>query len=782
MNQKPDATSSAEQKAKTLFFAAADRFDAGDYGQAERHYREVLTLVPERSSVLGNLAGAILRQGRPEEALTFTRRAIALDPQNADVLHVAVAAELALGRLPQALASFDRLVERLPGDAEVWSGRGDVLAAMAQWDEALASYDRALAVRPAYVEALNNRGNILRVLGRREAALASYDKALAAKPDYADALCNRGVVLYDLHRPQEALANYDHALAVRPDHAEALCNRGVALNELNRPEEALVSIDRALAVKPNYVEALCNRGNALKDLNRADEALASYDSALALRPDYVEALANRGNILKEMGRLEEALGSYDRVLAARPGDPNAVSGAADAVIRLCDWTRRDQFARQLADLASRPETPVTPFLLLQYGAPPAVQLQNARNHVAREFPALPRPLWNGETWRNEKVRIAYLSVDFRDHAIAHLTAGLFEHHDRLRFETIGVSFGIDDHSPVRRRIVASFDKFHDVRTRSDDDVARLLHDLRVDVAIDLSGYTQHARPRILAHRPAPIQVSYIGFPGTMGASFIDYIMADAIVIPLEEQRFYSEKVVRLPGSYLVNDSRRRIAERTPTRREMGLPETGFVFCCFNNTWKIAPDLFDVWMRLLQQIDGSVLWLLRDNPAAEANLRIEAEKRAIDPSRLIFADRLPVEQHLARHRLADLFLDTLPYNAHTTACDALWAGLPVLTVAGAAFVGRVAASVLRAVGLRDLIADNLEDYATRALRIARTPTFLASIKARLAGNRNASALFDTESTCRAIETAYTTMWEVWQNGDNPRSFTVQPAPGGPIGFA
>ncbi|CAN5289358.1 tetratricopeptide repeat protein [soil metagenome] len=781
MSENPDATPNAEQKAKALFFAAADRFDAGDYREAERYYRDVLTLVPARSSVLGNLAGAILRQGRPDEALTFARRAIALDRQNADVLHVAIAAELELGQLPQALASFDRLVERFPADAEAWSGRASVLATMAQWGEALASYDRALAARPDYVEALNNRGNILRGLGRREEALASYDRALAEKPGYADALCNRGVVLYDLNRPQEALADYDRALAVRPDHAETLCNRGVALYERNRPEEALASFDRALAVKPDYVEALCNRGNALKDLDRAEEALASYDSALALRPDYAEALANRGNILKELNRFEEALAAYDQVLATRPGDPDAVSGAADAVVKLCDWARRDEFARQLADLAARPETPVPPFLLLQYGAPPAAQLQNARNHVAREMPPA-SPLWAGETWRNGKLRVAYLSSDFREHIVGSLISGLVEQHDRSRFEVIGVSFGIDDKGPTRRRLMTSFGRFDDVRSEPDSEVARRLRDLRVDIAIALNGYTQHARPRILAHRPAPIQVNYLGYPGTTGAPYIDYIMADAIVAPFTHQPLYSEKIVHLPGSYLISDPRRKIADATPKREEMGLPAEGFVFCCFNNTWKVTPALFDVWMRLLREVDGSVLWLQRAGARVESNLRREAEARGVAGSRLVFAGRLPLDQHLARHRLADLFLDTLPYNAHATASDALWAGLPVLTVRGEAFAGRVAASLLQAVGLRQLIADNLEDYATLALRLARTPSFLAPIKARLAGGRNASSLFDTETACRAIETAYTTMWEVWQKGDSPRSFTVQPAPGGIGGFA
>ena len=649
--------------------------------------------------------------------------------------------------------------------------------------EALTSYDTALTLRPDHAEVLNNRGNVLQELKRYDEALASYDRALTLRPDDADALNNRGNALCELKRYDEALASYDKAIALKPDYAEVLNNRGNALRELNRLDEALASYNRAITLRPDYAEAHTNRGNALLDLKRPEDALASYDRALTLRPDYAEALNNRGNALRELNRLDEALASYDRLLAVQADHAHAFSGAADCAMKLCDWDRRTRFATDLCTHVSGKKSIVSPFMLLGYGGDPALQLQCARNHIENMIPSPPPPFWSGQTWRHDKVRIAYLSADFRSHAIASSTAELFEQHDRSRFEIIGVSFGVDDRSEMRKRLIAAFDEFHDVRRSGDKEVAKFLNDHQVDIVVDLAGYTQDSRPGILANRPAPVQVSYLGFPATMGADFVDYIIADPMVLPVEHQPYYTEKIVYLPDCYHVNDTKRKIAERTPTRQETGLPEHAFVFCCFNNNWKITSEIFDIWMRLLHQVEGSVLWLLRANEGAERNLRNEAQRRGIDPSRLVFAGRLPPAKHLARHRLADLFLDTLPYNAHTTANDALWVGLPVLTCKGEAFAGRVAASLLHAVGIPELITFNLEDYQALALKLARDPTLLAEIKAKLVRNRDTYPLFNTERFARHIEAAYTTMWETWQRGEVPKSFSVEPIDlGGSVGVA
>ena len=404
---------------------------------------------------------------------------------------------------------------------------------------------------------------------------------------------------------------------------------------------------------------------------------------------------------------------------------------------------------------------------------PALHLRCARSSIRDQIRVPPQPKATGPAWRNRRIKVAYLSADFRRHATAYLIAELIERHDRERFEVIGVSFGPDDNSDMRARLVGAFDRFVDVTRSSDEEAAQLIASARVDIAVDLMGHTQYSRPRILAFRPAPVQASYLGFPGTTGADFIDYIIADPIVAPFDRQPYFTEKIVHLPDCYQVNDTTRRIAPRMPTREEFGLPAESFVFCCFNTSWKIAPAVFDVWMRLLEAIPGSVLWLLRDSPDAESNLRREAAARGTDPARLVFAGRVAPDEHLARHRLADLFLDTLPYNAHTTASDALWAGLPLVTCCGATFAARVAASLLKAVGLPELVTDSLADYETLALRLARDDSLRRRFRARLEQNRLTCPLFDAERFRQHLEAAYQTMWGLWQRGESPRSFSVEP---------
>ncbi len=595
---------------------------------------------------------------------------------------------------------------------------------MKRLDEALANYDRALSVLPDYAEALYNRGNALKELNRLDEALASYDRALSVRPDYAEALNNRGNTLQELKRHDEALASYDRALSLRPDNAEALNNRGNSLKELNRFDEALASYDRALSLRPDYAAAFYNRGNALHELKRHDEALASYDRALSLRPDYAEALNDRGNALKELNRFDEALASYERALAVMADHAHAFSGAADCAIKLCDWDRRTRFVADLKEHVSGKRSVIDPFVLLGYSGDPALQLQCARTYIENKVSLPARPFWTGQARRHDKPRVAYLSADFRAHATAYLTAELFERHDRSRFEIIGISFGVDDRSEMRRRLVAAFDEFHDGRRKSDHEVAELLHDRQVDIAIDLKGYTQDSRPGIFAHRPAPIQVNYLGYPGTMGARFIDYIIADKVVAPFEHRPFYTEKIVHLPDCYQVNDTKRKIAERAPTRQEAGLPEHGFVFCCFNNNYKIAPPFFDVWMRLLHRVEGSVLWLRQHNEVAKRNL---AHEGAAARDRSVAAGVCRTDAARGTPGAASLGGSVSRYaslqRAHDRERRAMgWACRSDLP--GRAFAGRVAASLLQAVGLPELITASLEEYEALALKLARDPALLA----------------------------------------------------------
>jgi predicted O-linked N-acetylglucosamine transferase (SPINDLY family) len=677
------------------------------------------------------------------------------------------------GQLGEAERLYLEILKADPGHFDAQHLLGIIRHQQGRSGEALVLINAALQVRPDSAQALANQSLVLCELRRYDEALASSDKALALQPDFIEALNNRGNALQRLKRYDEALASFDKVLALRGDFVEAYNNRGNALQGLKRHQEALASYDRALALRPGYAEAFYNRGSALKELARYDEALASFDRALALRPNHAETLFNRGDTLHELKRYAEAIASYERAIALRPDHPYAFSGLAESALAICDWTRTATLAERLAALVAGQKAIVNPFTLIRLNDNAALHRQCATAFIADKIGGPRPPLWTGRIWSHAKVRIAYLSADFHSHATAYLMAELFERHDRARFKVHGVSFGRDDGSEIRRRVVKAFDRFHDVRSKSDREVAKLLNDLEVDIAIDLKGYTQDSRPEILSHRPAPIQASYLGYPGTMGADFIDYIIADNVVLPFDREPHYAEKIIHLPDCYQANDRQRAIATRTPTRAEAGLPEHGFVFCCFNNNYKITAAMFDVWMRLLQSVPASVLWLLRENADAEANLRREAGARDVDPARLVFAGRLKLDEHLARHRLADLFLDTLPYNAHTTASDALWAGLPVLTCQGEAFAARVAGSLLNAVGLPELVTHSLADYEALAFALAQDAARLSALRVKLAQNRDTHPLFDTDRFRRHIEAAYVRMWDVWQRGEAPRSFAVEP---------
>jgi protein O-GlcNAc transferase len=676
------------------------------------------------------------------------------------------------GQLAQAEALYQQILQAQPSHFDARHMLGVIRYQQGRGSEALELVEAALKLNPGSARALSNRGLILYVLRRYEEALASFDQALALDPTSVDALNNRGNTLQRLKRNEEALECFDRVLALVPGHIEALNNRGNALQGLKHYEEAVESYQRALRLRPNYPDALYNCGCALAALGKFGEALQYFNQAQGRRPDHAETRFSRGDALNAIKRYEDAIASYEKAIALRPDHPYAFSGLAEAALSICDWPRIAELAPRLETLVAERRAIVNPFTLIRFSDKPALQLQCAQAFIADKIGAPLGPLWRGERWSHERIRVAYLSADFHQHATAYLIAELIEQHDRDRFEILGISFGRDDGSDIRRRVISAFDWVHAARSNSDREIAQLLREREVDIAIDLKGYTLESRPEIFAFRPAPIQASYLGYPGTMAADFIDYIIADHVVIPPEQARYYSEKIVRLPHCYQCNDRKRAIADATPSRQEAGLPENGFVFCCFNNNYKITPPVFDVWMRLLRAVPDSVLWLLRENVVAEGNLQREAKARGVDPARLVFADRLPVAEHLARHRLADLFLDTLPYNAHTTASDALWAGLPVLTCQGVGFAARVASSLLNAVGLPELVTTSLADYEALALRLASDARLLGELRARLAANRLTRPLFDTRRFCRHLEAAYTRMWETWQRGEAPESFAVE----------
>jgi len=710
----------------------------------------------------------LFRNGQLTDAAALYERVLDRWPNQPVALHL-------LGLICQQLKQHDRAVELIAKsisvtpDAIACSNRGISLRELKRFDEALASYDQAIALKVDFAQAHYNRGNVLKEVGRLDEALASYDRAVALKPDYASAYNNRGNVLRQLGRLKEALASHARAIALQPDRPGPHSDRGHALYELRQFDEALADCDRAIALEPGHAEAYSNRGLVLQELGRLGEALASHDEAIALRANYAETHSNRGRTLEELGRFDEAFASYGKALALKPDFEFLFGTFLLTKKQICDWTGLEEsLAQYRQDICSSKKVtrPFAAAVLIDSAA-----LQRKASEIFSE-PGRPsaRPRFAARV-RRDTIRIGYFSADFHDHATSHLMAGLFENSDTAKFELYGFSFGPHEQDEMRKRVSAAFAAFHDVASLADSEVARFSRDLGIDIAIDLKGYTQHSRPGIFAERCAPVQVNYLGYPGTMGTEHIDYIIADTTVIPRDRQADYTEKVVYLPNSYQVTDSRRRISDRVFTRQELGLPEQGFVFCCFNNSYKISPPTFDIWMRLLRFVEGSVLWLLLDNPTAASNLRKEAEKRGVDSARLVFAMRTGSEEHLARHRLADLFLDTLPCNAHTTASDALWAGLPVLTCMRQSFASRVAASLLRAIGLPELITRTEAEYEALAIELAKDANVLSAIRRKLERNRRSTPLFDTRLFARHIEAAYSAMHERRLAGLAPESIEI-----------
>jgi predicted O-linked N-acetylglucosamine transferase (SPINDLY family) len=740
---------------------------SGNRLEAAQLMARSVALQPANIQFIQNHATVLCQLGQFETASEACRNGLEREPSNLYLLYVAAGALLKQGKLADALATFDRLLALEPRHVPAITERGSVLLELGQHDAARESAERAIAIEPNYAEAHSNKGILLGIERQHAEALASFDVALKLSPDLPYAWSGRGNVLFELRRLDDAGTAYERALAVQPKLAEAWLGLGNVFFELKRFGEALQTYDNAIAIQPNLAAAWLGRGNVLFDLRRAGEALAAYEKALSFAPGSAEAWAGCGNVFSILKRHGEAFAAYDKAFAIKPELTGLEGDRIRARMQICDWDGLEAECAALLQSVRDGKPAASPFAFLGTGASGADELACARAWAARRYPASAQPL-SGAPYDHDKIRIGYLSADFREHPVSYLLAGVFERHDRARFEITGISIGPADASPIRRRLEKSFDRFIDASALGVDDTARRIREGEIDILIDLNGFTQNARTSIFARRPAPLQVNYLGYPGTMSADYIDYIIADPVLIPEAHRESYREKVIWLPHSYLPHDAASRaISDRHFNRGEFGLPERGFVFCCFNNAYKLNPRLFASRMRILKAVEGSVLWLSRDNDVAVDNLRKEAAASAVDPARLVFADRVPsAAEHLARHRLADLFLDTLPYNAHTTASDALWAGLPVLTQPGESFAGRVAASLLTAVGLPELIVESQEQFEHLAVELANSSPRLAALSARLAQNRLTQPLFDTPLYVRHLEQAYAAMLGRCQDGLRP----------------
>jgi len=779
---------------------------AHQHQRAVQFFDRLIQSRPDEAAAYNHRGVALAALGQHDAAIASYERAIAIRPDDADVHCNRGTALARLNRLDAAIASFDRAIACSPDNAGAHFNRGVALADLGRLQEAIASYGRVVAVRPDFAAAHYNKGVALAALKQLDAAIVSYDRAVAARPDYASALHNRGIALAELGRVEAALASFDAAIAVAPDHAPSHFSRGNALHSLGRFEEAVASFDRAIGVKPDYAQAHLNRGNSLQALNRFEAAVASYDKAIAARADYAEAYSSRGCALHEMSLFDAAVASFDRAIAIEPRHADAHYNRGRTLLKAknypeavrsfeillgidpqfpfaegillharmmcCDWTEFDERSAAIRSALRAGGRCVDPFGYQGVAESEEDLLTCARIYAASEFPPPPAALVpRRPSGRDGRITVGYLCGEFREQATAVLMCGVFENHDNERFRLVGLDNGWDDGSRYRRRIDRCFDEMLAIRHLGDRDAASLVRSRNVDILVNLNGYFGEPRLGVFAYRPSPVQVNYLGFPGTIGVDCIDYLIADRVVIPESSRRYYAEKIAYLPDSYQANDRQRQISERPVSRAESGLPDGVFVYCCFNNTYKITPRTFDAWMRILRQVPDSVLWLLDENAAATANLVKEAARRGIGRHRLVFSPRLPLPEHLARHRLADLFLDTLPYNAHTTASDALWAGLPVLTQTGTTFPGRVGTSLLAAVGLPELVAASGADYEAMAVGLAVDRQKLREIARRLAVHRLTQPLFDTPRFTRHLEAAYRAMVERCSAGLSPEHFSV-----------
>ena len=603
------------------------------------------------------------------------------------------------------------------------------------------------------IEAINfqNQGNAAD-------AVRVFNDVLAHDPHNAAALYSLALIAHQHGDNVGALAMIERGVAAAPAYAPMHFVYGAILQASGRKEDALAAYDEALRLQPDYTEVLINSGALLREMLRHLEALDRFNKVLLINGDRVGALANCAIMLTEFKQGEEAIKRFERLLQLAPEFDYGLGLLYYEQLHICDWKNAGTLPKMIVDGVKAGKRTCKTLALMAVTDDAAAHLEAAKTFGSHMFPQNAVKLWNGERYRHKKIRIAYVSPDLREHPVGHLMAGVFERHDKNRFETFAFSLGPDDGSRLRARMIKAFDHFIDVRTMGSAQIAQLMRHHEIDVAIDLAGYTSDSRTDVFSYRPAPAQVGYLGYPGTLGVPYMDYILADQYVIPEADQKYYTEEVVYLPDTYLPTDAGVQISERTPSRAECGLPDDVVVFCSFSHDYKINPGLFDVWMRLLHKVPDSVLWLVSRVEISKHNLRKEAEARGIDPSRIVFAERVKdVEDHLARYRQADLFLDTHPYNAHTTAADALMAGLPVITYMGHSFPSRVAGSLLQAIGMPELITHSMEEYEALAVKLASDPAQLKTLRAKLAANKSTHALFDTDRFAQNLEAVYTAMW-------------------------
>ncbi|MEY4768281.1 MAG: hypothetical protein RL637_920 [Pseudomonadota bacterium] len=710
---------------------------AKQFVEAEKIYHTILQLQPNYADVLHFLGVLKHQQQQDTIAIQFIRQAIQLNPNN----------PLYYGNL------------------------GVVLRHDNQLEAAINCYQQAISLYPEFIDAYNNLGVVYKMQKNYAQAIDYFQQALHFNPNNSDVLTNLASTYKEMSQLETALELYKQILTIQPTHLNSYQQIGQIYFQQQQFDLAIQTYRELLSIDKNCVEGYLQLATVLKKIGKLRAAAETYQQLIQIQPNQVEYHHSLGIVFQMMGKMNLAMNSYQIAYSLNPDYEGLLNRWFHAQLYCCEWSDYDLNCQRIFQAVQNQQRGFTPFASLSVLQDVELQQQCARTYMAHHHPfqAESKPI---AIYQHSKIRLAYLSADFHEHPVSYLIVGIFEHHHRDQFEIIGLSLKPEDKSPIAQRVKAAFDEFIEVSDLTDEAIAQLLRDREIDIAIDLMGITRNSRPSIFSYRAAPIQVNYLGFPGTMGVNYIDYIIADAHIIPEEHQLYYDEKVVYLPDTYLPSDHQRQVADYTPTRAELNLPENAFIFCSFNNSYKFSPNFFAIWMRLLAKVENSVLWLPHSNELAIHNLQQFALNSGIDSQRLIFAPRTKTTaEHLTRLKVADLFLDTLPYNAHTTASDALWVGLPLITCMGNTFAGRVAGSLLMAIGLPELITKNLIDYEALALKLALNPQLLKSIRQKLENNKNTYPLFNTERFTRHLESAYLTMWQNAQQGIAAKSFSV-----------
>ena len=787
---------------------------SGHMQEAEKICNSILSVYPDQSRCL-HILGIIAHADRDyEKSEYFIKRAILIDPEEPVYYKSLGKVLMDQGELKNAVLSYHKTVELKPDCAEAYFYLGSIYNELNEPDTSIAFYEKVLQIDPGFYEACYNMGNIYYSRDDPEKAIQCYQRAIDIKPDFYEALHNLGVSYQYLENADLAIAAFKKTLQIKPDYAEAYYNMGNALHAKGLDHEAIFSYQQAIGIKTDYVAAYHNLGKIFYGLGMQNQSMSCYKKAVKLKPDHTDVLYDMGLLYWDQYQLDNMIACYEKALMIKPdlphpylnlaiayklrGDIDKAVSCCRKALRIqpdfaeakaylvqlyqhaCEWKKIEKLSVILDKLNEKAlknglKAPECPMLSLRRHDDPCINYAVAKSWCCDISKCAEKQktvfLSGNERLQRSKLTIGYLSSDFKNHAVTHLSLGLYGLHNRDEFKILCYSCGKDDGSYYRERIREKCDEFIDLTGLSNLDAAKRINKDKVDILVDMMGHTKGNRLGISALRPAPVQVGYLGFLGTTGADFIDYIITDKIVTPANHSPYYSESFAYLPHCYQINDCNLKIAGNNFKKTDLGLPDNSFVFCSFNQPYKIDSLIFTGWMNILRQVPNGILWLLRQNKTAENNLRRGAEARGISPERLVFAGALSIEEHLARVKVADLALDTRTYNGGATTSNALWAGVPVITLKGNHFVSRMSSSSLTAIGLPELITTNLEEYESLAVSLARNQDKLNAIRRKLAENRLTEPLFDTPRFVKNLETAFKKMWNIFAAGQRPRIIEV-----------